>query len=169
MTAALMGFAGGLLIAVLTWLAARAVRGVADGVIALHPADVADNLHARRVQTQTRVLGRIAASTVLVAGIAFMLMTFPRARQLGTSILASAGVMGLVVGIAMVKSGLTAAQVSYWDRVLGALAASPDWKQELARSDLDNVYRNSADTAKHWKQEYDEVKAVLVELGLAKA
>jgi small-conductance mechanosensitive channel len=91
---------GVLLIAALTWLAARAVRGVADGVIALHPADVEDNLHARRVQTQTRVLGRIAASTVLVAGIAFMLMTFPRARQLGTSILASAGVMGLVVGIA---------------------------------------------------------------------
>ena len=91
---------GLLLIAALTWLAARAVRGVAEGVIALHPADVADNLQARRVQTQTRVLGRIAASTVLVAGLAFMLMTFPRARQLGTSILASAGVIGLVAGIA---------------------------------------------------------------------
>ena len=91
---------GVLLIAALTWLAARAVRGVADGVIALHPADVADNLRARRVQTQTRVLARIAASTVLVAGLAFILMTFPRARQLGTSILASAGVAGLVVGLA---------------------------------------------------------------------
>jgi small-conductance mechanosensitive channel len=46
------------------------------------------------------VLARIAASTVLVAGLAFILMTFPRARQLGTSILASAGVAGLVVGLA---------------------------------------------------------------------
>lgn len=91
---------GILLIAVLTWLIANAVRGVADGVIALHPADVADNLQARRVQTQTRVLTRIAASTVVVTGLAFILMTFPRARQLGTSILASAGVMGLVVGLA---------------------------------------------------------------------
>lgn len=91
---------GVLLIAAITWMLTSAVRGVADGVIAMHPADAADNLHARRIQTQTRVLGRIAASTVLVAGLAFMLMTFPRARQLGTSILASAGVIGLVAGIA---------------------------------------------------------------------
>ena len=91
---------GVLLIVAITWMLTSAVRGVADGVIAMHPADAADNLHARRIQTQTRVLGRIAASTVLVAGLAFMLMTFPRARQLGTSILASAGVIGLVAGIA---------------------------------------------------------------------
>jgi small-conductance mechanosensitive channel len=89
-----------LLIAAVTWCLTRAVRGLTDAVVDLHPANVADNLHARRVQTQTRVLGRIAASTVLVAGLAFMLMTFPRARQLGTSILASAGVAGLVIGIA---------------------------------------------------------------------
>lgn len=91
---------GVLVIAGAAWLAARALRGVADGVIALHPADVADNLHARRVQTQARVLSRIASSAVMVAGLAFVLMTFPRARQLGTSLLASAGVAGLVVGIA---------------------------------------------------------------------
>jgi len=91
---------GLLLIAAITWTLTSAIRGLADGVIALHPADVVDNLHARRIQTQTRVLGRIAAGTVLIAGLAFMLMTFPRARQLGTSILASAGVAGLVVGIA---------------------------------------------------------------------
>lgn len=83
-----------------TWLAAAAIQGVANGVVALHPADVADNLHARRIQTQTRVLARIASGGALFAGIAFVLMTFPRARQLGTSLLASAGVAGLVVGIA---------------------------------------------------------------------
>lgn len=91
---------GLLLIGAITWLAASAVQGLADGVIALHPSDIADNLHARRVQTQTRVLARIATSAVLLTGLAFVLMTFPRARQLGTSLLASAGVAGLVVGIA---------------------------------------------------------------------
>jgi small-conductance mechanosensitive channel len=91
---------GVLLIAAVTWLALRAIRGVAEGVIALHPAEVADNLSARRVQTQTRVLSRIAAGAVLLAGLAFILMTFPRARQLGASLLASAGVAGLIVGIA---------------------------------------------------------------------
>lgn len=91
---------GVLTIVAITWLAMSAVRGVADGVVALHPADVADNLEARRVQTQTRVLSRIFNGAVLVAGLAFVLMTFPKARQLGASLLASAGVAGLVVGIA---------------------------------------------------------------------
>jgi small-conductance mechanosensitive channel len=76
------------------------IRGVAEGVIAKFPADVADNLAARRIHTQTRVLARIACGTVILAGIAFILMTFPRARQFGASLLASAGVAGLIVGIA---------------------------------------------------------------------
>jgi small-conductance mechanosensitive channel len=92
--------AGVLCILALTWLLMASMRGVADGVIALHPMTVADNLAARRIHTQTRVLSRIASGTVLVAGIAFVLMTFPRARQVGTSLLASAGVAGLVVGLA---------------------------------------------------------------------
>jgi hypothetical protein len=57
-------------------------------------------LAARRIQTQTRVLSRIATGTALVAGLAFILMTFPRARQIGASLLASAGVAGLIAGIA---------------------------------------------------------------------
>jgi small-conductance mechanosensitive channel len=91
---------GVLLIAALTWLCTRAVRGVADGVIERYPAEAADNLSARRIQTQTRVLSRITSGAILVAGLAFVLMSFPRARQFGASLLASAGVAGLVVGIA---------------------------------------------------------------------
>jgi small-conductance mechanosensitive channel len=91
---------GLLLIAALTWLATAAVKGVANGVIALHPSDVVNNLHARSIHTQARVLSRIAMGGLLVVGISFMLMTFPGARQLGGSLLASAGVVGLVAGIA---------------------------------------------------------------------
>jgi small-conductance mechanosensitive channel len=89
-----------LTIAAVTWLVVAAVQGLADAMVALHPADVADNLQARRIQTQTRVLARIAIGAVLLAGLAFILMTFPRARQLGASLLASAGVAGLIVGLA---------------------------------------------------------------------
>jgi small-conductance mechanosensitive channel len=91
---------GVLAIMAYTWLAARAIRGIADGVIEVHPANADDNLQARRIQTQTRVLSRVASGTVLVAGLAFVLMTFPRARQFGASLLASAGVIGVVAGIA---------------------------------------------------------------------
>jgi small-conductance mechanosensitive channel len=89
-----------LLLAGLTWLAQRAVSGVAEGIMAQHPVDVEDNLNARRVLTQTRLLARTTSFMVILAGISLMLMTFPGARQVGTSLLASAGVVGIVAGIA---------------------------------------------------------------------
>jgi small-conductance mechanosensitive channel len=93
-------FVGILLIAVGTWVAVAAVQGIGGVVAVLNPHDVADNLHARRVLTQTRVLTRIASGVLIFAGLAFILMTFPRARQFGTSLLASAGLSALVIGIA---------------------------------------------------------------------
>jgi len=89
-----------LLIGAFTLAVIAAVRGVVDAVVVLHPQDVADNLEARRVLTQTRVLSRIAIGLALFAGTAFILMTFPRARQFGTSLLASAGLSALVIGLA---------------------------------------------------------------------
>lgn len=89
-----------LLIAAMTWLIVRAIAGVGEAVIRLHPANVGDNLRARRIQTQTRVLARTVMFFVLLIGSASALMTFPGMRQIGTSLLASAGVAGLVAGIA---------------------------------------------------------------------
>ncbi|MDM0104091.1 mechanosensitive ion channel [Variovorax sp. J22R24] len=91
---------GLLLIAAGTWLAIRAVSGFAEGMVKQHPSDVRDNLEARRILTQARVLARTANSVLLVAGGALMLMTFPGARQVGASLLASAGVIGIVAGLA---------------------------------------------------------------------
>lgn len=91
---------GLLLIAAATWLAVQAVSGFAEGMVKQHPSDVRDNLEARRVLTQSRVLARTANSVLLVAGAALMLMTFPGARQVGASLLASAGVIGIVAGLA---------------------------------------------------------------------
>jgi small-conductance mechanosensitive channel len=91
---------GVLFIAAVTWLLMSAVSGVADGVLSRHSLDVADNLHARRVQTQAQVLARTLMGLILVIGVSVALMTFPGVRQVGASLLASAGVAGLVAGIA---------------------------------------------------------------------
>jgi len=91
---------GLMLIAALTAFLMGLIGGVADGLIARNPADVEDNLHARRILTQTRVLSRSAMVIVLIGGIAMALMTFPGARQLGASLLASAGVLGIIGGLA---------------------------------------------------------------------
>lgn len=88
------------LIAALTWLAVRSVAAVGDAIIELNPFDAPDNLQARRIQTQTKVLTRSAMVMTILIGSGAALMTLPLLRQIGTSLLASAGVAGLVVGFA---------------------------------------------------------------------
>jgi small-conductance mechanosensitive channel len=89
-----------LLIASQAWMVSNAIRGVAQGTIAANPTSVVDNLEARRIQTQTRVLARSLQGLVVLIGLALMLMIFPAARQIGASLLASAGVVGIVAGFA---------------------------------------------------------------------
>jgi small-conductance mechanosensitive channel len=88
------------LIAALTWLLVGLIHGFAKGVIEAHPVSVADNLEARRIHTQTRILSRVLIGAVVLVGASLMLMTFPAVRQVGASLLASAGVVGIVAGFA---------------------------------------------------------------------
>lgn len=62
--------------------------------------DVADNLQARKFVTQMKVLRRIAEGAILVVTLAFALMVFPEVRDFGVSLFASAGVAGIVAGLA---------------------------------------------------------------------
>ena len=83
-----------------TWLLVRIVGAIEASILRRNPIEVSDNLHARRIQTQTRVLSRVAMGAIILLGVALALMTFPAVRQVGATLLASAGVAGLVAGIA---------------------------------------------------------------------
>lgn len=63
-------------------------------------ADVADNLRARRVQTKVRLLRRLVAGGVVFVAFCLILMTFESVRRVGISLFASAGLAGIVVGVA---------------------------------------------------------------------
>ena len=92
-----------LLIAVIgavTWLLIRVARSIEDVVLSRLPMDVADNRRVRKVRTQVQVLGHVLVAVLIVLGAATALMTFERMRALGTSLLASAGVAGIVGGLA---------------------------------------------------------------------
>ena len=84
----------------MAWLGMRCVSGLAEGIILTNPVAVADNLNARRIQTQTRVFARAIMGLILFIGVSIALMSFPSIRSIGTSLLASAGVAGLVIGLA---------------------------------------------------------------------
>jgi len=83
-----------------TWLLINAARGVGSAIELQHPIDVADNLAARTIRTQSRVLLRTAMVVIAVVGLAAVLMSFPSVRTVGASLLASAGVIGLAIGMA---------------------------------------------------------------------
>lgn len=89
-----------LLIALLSWIGLRGVGSLERYITIRHPVDMADNLRARKIQTQAKVLSKALATFILIVGGACILMTFPIVRQFGTSLLASAGLAGLVAGIA---------------------------------------------------------------------
>lgn len=59
-----------------------------------------DNLEARRIHTRFRVLRRMLVIVVLFLAVASVLLTFDSVRQIGAGLLASAGVAGIVIGLA---------------------------------------------------------------------
>ncbi len=88
------------LMACFVWLLVRAVAAGERAILRSHPIDVSDNLEARRIQTQTRVLSRVLMGGIIVLGASLVLLTFPMVQKIGTALLASAGLIGLVAGIA---------------------------------------------------------------------
>jgi len=88
-------------IAALAWGVILSADILSDLIAARHRIDVADNLEARRIQTQVQVLRRVLEVVVVIVTLAVMLLTFPSVRSIGASLLASAGLAGLVLGMAM--------------------------------------------------------------------
>ena len=88
------------LIVGLTWLTMQCIQSLSITISDINPVDMVDNIRARRLITQARVLTRSAQAVVVMLGLSFVLLTLPGARQIGASLLASAGVAGLVAGIA---------------------------------------------------------------------
>lgn len=94
------------IIAAIAWFVILISQIVSDLIFARYRIDLADNLAARRIRTQIEVLHRIVVVIVVVVALSIMLMTFPAIKHIGMSLLASAGLAGLVVGMAM-KSTLS--------------------------------------------------------------
>lgn len=65
--------------------------------------------------------------------------------------------------------GLEARQLRYWDGVFAKLAASGDWKKELAANEWQGSYMGSAETRRFLDARYDEYRKILTELKLARS
>jgi len=87
-------------IALIGWIALIGVDVSARLYLRRYHMDAEDNLLARKHVTQVRILKRAADTLVILLTVGFALMTFEPVRQYGVSLFASAGVAGLVVGLA---------------------------------------------------------------------
>ena len=87
-------------IGLIGWAAITALKIAADLYLRQFRLDVDDNLLARKHVTQVRVLLRAADVLVVLVTFGAALMTFEPVRQYGVSLFASAGVAGIVAGLA---------------------------------------------------------------------
>ena len=78
----------------------RALYVVSDLLLAHYRTDRSDNLRARGVATQVQIARRIAVAAVSIVAISVALLTFGPVRAAGAGLLASAGLVGIVAGLA---------------------------------------------------------------------
>ncbi|MCQ1999771.1 mechanosensitive ion channel family protein [Arthrobacter zhaoxinii] len=89
------------LIGAVAWLAVVLLLIIEAMVLTKYSTDTRDNRRLRRLKTQV-ILGRRVGVAVLISlAVACVLLTIPEVRALGAGILASAGVLSIVAGLAV--------------------------------------------------------------------
>ncbi|WP_166263471.1 mechanosensitive ion channel family protein [Marinobacter caseinilyticus] len=89
-----------LLILALTWALVRCTSAIGEVIVKLNPVLEGQWKRARKVETQTRFLVRGLNILIVIVGLGAALMTFQSVQQLGASLLASAGIGGVILGFA---------------------------------------------------------------------
>ncbi len=91
-------------IAGMAWVVISGIYVLRDLVLDRFSLHEKDNLKARAIYTQVNGLLKVALFVTVVITVASMLMTFESVRQIGVSLLASAGIAGIIIGFAAQKS-----------------------------------------------------------------
>jgi small-conductance mechanosensitive channel len=93
-----------LLILAVTAVVFQAVKVGQELILLRFDITATNNLRARKLYTQVHLLGRVAYVAVGLFALACTLMLFQQVRHIGTSLLASAGIMGIIAGVAGQKT-----------------------------------------------------------------
>lgn len=118
------------------------------------------------VTTVPSVISQVKAGQLRVLGVAApqrlrgAFAQVPTLKEQGMDSISSNWRM--VVG----PKGMNAAQMQYWDGVLGKMVQMPEWKAELDASLQEFVYLNSRDSLRHCEQENIDKTKTLAALGL---
>lgn len=83
-----------------TWFAAALVSFSLGMAMGRYRIDVPENRLRRRLQTQLIIVRRLSSVIIVIIGIASVMLTFPGVQAVGASVLASAGVVSVIAGLA---------------------------------------------------------------------
>ena len=83
-----------------SWILIQSVHLIKHFVLSKFDIAERDNLQARKIYTQFRVLENIIIFLIVVVSLSLILMSFEAIRKIGVSLIASAGVAGIIIGFA---------------------------------------------------------------------
>ncbi len=86
------------------WLIVEVTDVVGDIVRDRYRITEQNNLMERKIITQFAYIKRVVSVIIFIVAVAFILLQFDKVRELGTGLLTSAGVAGIIVGLAAQKS-----------------------------------------------------------------
>jgi small-conductance mechanosensitive channel len=91
------------IIFLISWFIIRLMHLIRLYLDDTHKIDVSNNLKARKIHTQYRILERVIKVLIIFIAVAAVLMTFDSIRQVGISLFASAGVASIIIGFSAQK------------------------------------------------------------------
>jgi len=92
---------GILIIAAISWVIAQVIGSFPAFILRKYDLDASDNLAARKIFTQVKVIQRIGYVVLGIFSFSAVILLFPAIRQFGQALLASAGVAGIILGLAL--------------------------------------------------------------------
>ena len=86
-----------------TWAIIESIKAFRNLLLVRYNMMQEDNLKSRKVHTQVNLLTNIVIFIIVIFAIGFILLSFESIRQLGIGLFASAGIAGIIVGLAAQK------------------------------------------------------------------
>jgi len=82
----------------------RLINVAQDMLFIRYDINISNNLRARKIRTQIMYVRKVAIVILVTLCLSLILISFPGVRKFGTTILAGAGVAGIIIGFALQKS-----------------------------------------------------------------
>lgn len=82
----------------------RLINVAQDMLFIRYDINLSNNLRARKIRTQLMYVKKIAIVLIVILGLSMILLSFPGVRKFGTTILAGAGVAGIIIGFSLQKT-----------------------------------------------------------------